>query len=264
MMWNRIAFKATGKANFKSNYWVCVAVSVLYMLVFGNLITSSGNFGSFGANLSYDLQEFTNLTQIYGIQSEADLAYAIRYFVSLVAPYLVSGTILSYAITLLVAHPYEVGASRFYLESTTFHPTPFSRVAKGFTVNFGNVVLTQFLRKLFIFLWSLLFLIPGIVRAYGYFAVPFILAENPHLDHKRVLDLSRQMTMGYKGHLFVTDLSFLGWNILSAFTFGILGIFYVNPYYHATQAELYRFLRAQAMEQGITSPAELPGMNAEI
>lgn len=254
-MWDRVSFKATGKANFKANYWPFVAVSVLYTILFGNLL-------SIDVDMSQEIQELTYLFETYGIQTGQDAMYFAQYALSLLAPYAVMGSILGYAITLLVANPYEVGASRFYLENTTFHKAPFTRVSVGFTANFGNVVLTQFLRSLFIFLWSLLFLIPGIVRSYGYFAVPYILAENPHMDHKRALDLSRQMTMGYKSEIFVTDLSFLGWFILNGFTLGILGIFHVNPYYYATRAEIYRFLRARAMEEGITSPAELPGMGS--
>lgn len=233
-MWDRITFKATGKANFKANYWPFVAVSVLYALLFGNLLTLNFN------NSSRELSDL----------------------ISLLAPFAITGVALSFAVSLLVANPYEVGASRFYLENTTFHAAPFSRVSVGFSANFGNVVLTQFLRGLYTFLWSLLFIIPGIVRAYGYFAVPYILAENPHIHHKRALELSRAMTMGFKSELFITDLSFLGWQILNGLTLGILGVFYVNPYIYATRAEIYRFLRAKAMEQGITSPAELPGMGS--
>ena len=255
-MWDRITFKATGKANFKANYWPFVAVSVLYALLFGNLLTLNFKSGS------GELSDLIYLCETYGIHTGTDLLYLIQYTISLLAPFAITGFALSFAISLLVANPYEVGASRFYLENTTFHAAPFSRVSVGFSANFGNVVLTQFLRGLYTFLWSLLFIIPGIVRAYGYFAVPYILAENPHIHHKRALELSRAMTMGYKGELFVTDLSFLGWQILNGLTLGILGVFYVNPYIYATKAEIYRFLRAKAMEQGITSPAELPGMGS--
>lgn len=255
-MWDRIAFKATGKANFQANYWPFVAVSVLYLLVFGNLVSLDIKTGW------NDLSDLIYLCQTYGIQTGTDLLYAGQYLLSIVMPYAVTGTVLSYAISLLVANPYEVGASRFFLENTTFHSAPFSRVSVGFTGNYGNVVLTQFLRNLYIFLWTLLFIIPGIVRSYGYFAVPYILAENPHMPHQRALELSRQMTMGYKSELFVLDLSFLGWHLLNACTFGILGVFFVNPYVHAAKAEVYRFLRAKAMESGITSPVELPGMGS--
>ena len=247
-MWDRITFKATGKANFKANYWPFVAVSVLYALLFGNLLTLNFN------NSSRELSDLIYLCETYGIHTGTDLLYLMQYTISLLAPFAITGFALSLAVSLLVANPYEVGASRFYLENTTFHTS--------FSANFGNVVLTQFLRGLYTFLWSLLFIIPGIVRAYGYFAVPYILAENPHIHHKRALELSRAMTMGFKSELFITDLSFLGWQILNGLTLGILGVFYVNPYIYATRAEIYRFLRAKAMEQGITSPAELPGMGS--
>lgn len=226
-MWDRVTFKETGKANFKASYWPFVGVSLLLGLLTG----------------AFSLD-------------------AVEHLIALLAPYALFTGIAGIALNLLVANPFEVGASRFFLESTTFHKGDVGRIGMGFSVNYGNVVLTQFLRNLFIFLWSLLFIIPGIVRAYGYFAVPYILAENPNLDHDRALKLSREMTMGYKGEIFVTDLSFFGWWFLNALTLGILGIFYVNPYVYGTKAEIYRFLRAKAMEQGITNPQELPGMGS--
>ena len=156
--------------------------------------------------------------------------------------------------------PFEVGACRFLLESSPTHKVPFSRVAFGFNANYGNVVLTQFLRRLFNALWFLLLIVPGIIRSLGYFAVPFILAENPHLHYRRVIRLSLDMTQGYKWDIFVTFLSFLGWYLLDVCTLGILGIFYVNPYCYATQAEMYRFLRTRALENGIATLEELPGV----
>lgn len=119
--------------------------------------------------------------------------------------------------------------------------------------------LTGLFKWLFTLLWSLLFLIPGIIRSFGYFAVPYILAENPNLDHSRALQLSLQMTKGYKWDIFVLELSFLGWFLLSGISFNIAGIFYVNPYYQATLAEAYRFLRENAMANGYTNRSELPG-----
>ena len=251
-MWDRPAFKETGRANFKASYWPFVAVSVLLTLLTGQLLS---------LNVKDELTQLIQLCQDYGFTS-SEVFYLTQSALHLLIPLTGYFTVLGFALKLLVTNPYEVGASRFFLENTTFHTAPFSRVAVGFTGNYGNVVLTQFLRNLYTFLWSLLFVIPGIVRGYGYFAVPYILSENPNLDHRRVLDLSRQMTMGYKWELFVTDLSFLGWNLLSALTLGLVGVFYVNPYYYATRAEIYRFLRAKAMEQGITSAGELPGMGS--
>lgn len=89
--------------------------------------------------------------------------------------------------------------------------------------------------------------------------MPYILAENPNLEHSRALQLSLQMTKGYKWDIFVLELSFLGWFLLSGISFNIAGIFYVNPYYQATLAEAYRFLRENAMANGYTNRSELPG-----
>jgi len=93
--------------------------------------------------------------------------------------------------------------------------------------------------------WSLLFIIPGIVKSYSYRMVPYILAENDEISGKEAIELSMQMMNGHKWNTFVLDLSFLGWQILSAFTLGILSVFYVAPYIHATDAELYKTLRDQ-------------------
>src|SRR6056297_2768243 len=86
--------------------------------------------------------------------------------------------------------------------------------------------------------------------------VPYILADNPSIGHSRAIDLSKQMTMGEKFDIFVLDLSFLGWFLLGALALGI-GVLFVQPYYDATNAELYFKLREKALYRGITTPEEL-------
>lgn len=249
-MWDRATFKATGKANFKANYWPFVGVSLLLGLVTGAF------------SLDIDTTQISYRIESLNIESLEQFYYTVEPFLGMLAPFAVITSIGGIALTLLVGNPLEVGANRFFLESTTFHKGDVGRIGLGFSVNYGNVVLTQFLKMLFIFLWSLLFLIPGLVRSLGYFAVPYILAENPNMDHDRVLKLSREMTMGFKGEIFITELSFFGWYLLNCLTLGILGIFYVNPYVYGTNAEMYRFLRANAIQQGITNSMELPGMGS--
>ena len=249
-MWDRVTFKATGKANFKANYWPFVGVSLLL-----GILTGAFSLDVDTAQISYRIEGLD-------IDSVEQFYYTVEPFLTMLAPYALLTGIGGIALTLLVANPLEVGANRFFLEATTFHKGDVGRIGMGFSVNYGNVVLTQFLRSLFTFLWSLLFIVPGIVRGLAYFAVPYILAENPNIDHDRALTLSREMTMGYKGKIFITELSFFGWHLLNCLTLGILGIFYVNPYLYGTRAEVYRFLRAKALENGITSNMELPGMGS--
>ena len=99
----------------------------------------------------------------------------------------------------------------------------------------------------FIFLWSLLLIIPGIVAAYRYSMAMFIFFESPEKGALQCLRESKAMTMGYKGQLFVLDLSFLGWIILSAIP--LVRIF-TTPYIGVTKANYYRALSGQLYGTG--------------
>ena len=94
-----------------------------------------------------------------------------------------------------------------------------------------------------VFLWMLLFFIPGLIKSISYVMAPYILAENPGMRAKDALKKSVELMKGNKWKTFVLDLSFIGWFILSIITFGIVYFFYVNPYYLATDAELYLKLK---------------------
>jgi uncharacterized membrane protein len=78
--------------------------------------------------------------------------------------------------------------------------------------------------------------------------VPYILARNPELDYQEALSLSKEMMNGHKFNTFVLELSFIGWNILSTLTLGILGFLYVKPYYYSTCAQLYLELSQNDIE----------------
>ena len=119
----------------------------------------------------------------------------------------------------------------------------------------GNFMLM--LRKYtFIMLWSLLFYIPGYIKTYEYSLAEYIKAENPQLDNKKVLEMSRTMTNGYKMDLFLLDLSFIGWFILTMFTGTILGYLYVFPYYYAAKAFAYEEIKASAILNGRVNEAD--------
>lgn len=79
--------------------------------------------------------------------------------------------------------------------------------------------------------------------------IPYILAENPKIQRKKAFKLSKEMMKGNKWKTFILDLSFLGWELVSIFTFGLLNIFYINPYKVATTVELYEVLKKQIISQ---------------
>lgn len=109
---------------------------------------------------------------------------------------------------------------------------------------FGQGFAQAFLRGLYILLWSLLFIIPGIIASYSYAMTPFLMAENPDLRPSEAISLSKDMMDGHKGELFALDLSFFGWILLCVLTLNI-GNLWLNPYRNAAYAAFYRELQAQ-------------------
>lgn len=144
----------------------------------------------------------------------------------------------------------KMGGYRFFILNQTAQPG-IGTLLDGFrSGHYVNIVLTMFLRDLFTTLWSLLLVVPGIVKHYEYLMVPYIIAENPTMDYKEAFQISKQMMDGEKMEAFIMDLSFLGWYLLSAVTCGLLAIFYVNPYVQASFAEMYTFNKQKAYQEG--------------
>lgn len=144
----------------------------------------------------------------------------------------------------------KMGGYRFFILNQTAQPG-IGTLLDGFrSGHYVNIVLTMFLRDLFTALWSLLLVVPGIVKHYEYLMVPYIIAENPEMDYKEAFQISKQMMDGEKMEAFIMDLSFLGWYLLSAVTCGLLAIFYVNPYVKASFAEMYTFNKQKAYQEG--------------
>ena len=139
----------------------------------------------------------------------------------------------------------KMGGYRFFILNQTAQPG-IGTLLDGFrSGHYVNIVLTMFLRDLFTALWSLLLVVPGIVKHYEYLMVPYIIAENPAMDYKEAFQMD-----GEKMEAFIMDLSFIGWYLLSAVTCGLLAIFYVNPYVQASFAEMYTFNKQKAYQEG--------------
>lgn len=109
-----------------------------------------------------------------------------------------------------------------------------------------NVVCVQFLMSLKLILWTLLLIIPGIIKRYEYFMVPYLVGEYPQKDHKELFRLSKEMMAGNKLKTWLLEFSFIGWFILGSIPCGI-GLIFVLPYYQATLAELYLKLKEQKL-----------------
>ena len=150
--------------------------------------------------------------------------------------------IISFAINVFFINPVEIGVKRFFRRNLE-EPANISNITYGYDYNYKNVVKVMFFRDLYIFLWSLLFVIPGIIKGYEYRMVPYLLSENPNMSKDEAFAESKRLMDGQKWETFVLDLSFIGWYILGGLTFGILNIFFVTPYQQATNAALYEHLK---------------------
>ncbi len=219
-MWSRKELKEKGKLKLKGFYWNSFLVSFILIISGGshNKLDLGGSSSSTGT--TNELNEFTVKIAVFAL-----LAFLI---------FLILRIFLGYIL--------EVGGRKYFIELSRGNSN-LSYLLKYFNKNsYKNIVLTLLFRSVYIFLWTLLLIVPGIIKMYEYRFVPYILAENPNLEHNKVLELSREMTAGEKMNIFILDLSFLGWFILGAVFFGI-GILFVQPYYDAVNAELYYKLK---------------------
>jgi uncharacterized membrane protein len=241
-MWTRDLLKTNAKQRLSRYHWYGVLVCFLASLL--------GAYS--GSSLGFNFSTGTTMEDLQYTDSE-EMMVSMIFFVIAFAVI----SIFALALNLLVSNPTRIGFARYFLSAREVN-TPVSELFSGFRRNYANSILVMFMRDLYVFLWYFLFIIPGIIKHYSYFMVPYLLAENPDMDYRRALELSSEMMVGHKMECFVLQLSFIGWYLLSAFTANILGILYVNPYETATLAEFYVAVRSEAFAKGLTSPMELP------
>ena len=232
-MWSISELKKCGKLAFKANYWRCVLTAFLLTVLAGGGALSSGSATS-GTDIFKEGESAWQSIQNYFEENPASLVIII-----IVA---VLGLTAAILLKIFLLNPLEVGCNRFFKKNIEETPAQFNAVGEGFG-DYGHVFGTLFLRDVFIWLWSLLFVIPGIIKSYSYRMVPYILKDEPELSPKEVLKRSKAMMKGNKWHAFVLDLSFLGWYLLGILTIGVLNFFWTEPYKQSTNAALYLALR---------------------
>lgn len=241
-MWSRADLKQRAKNTFKLNYWKCVLVSLVLVLIAGGgggssiSSASTSRFTDTSIN-SYDDSTYNDLGLEEIIQKAADsdhIAFlAMFVFVAFVIVFAVACVI-----DIFICNPLEIGGKRFYVRNL-HEKAQAGNLGFAFDTNYMNVVKVMFFKDLYVVLWTLLFIIPGIIKEYEYMMVPYLLAENPQMSKDEAFAASKQMMTGNKWRAFVLDFSFIGWHILSVLTCGILEVFYVAPYVDAAHAALY-------------------------
>ena len=224
-MFDRKELKERGKSAFKANYWQCVVVALILAIVTGGSGAAggraSGNSSGSGTG-NFDWNVFFNPVVIGAI------------------------VVVGIGITLLsifVLSLFEIGGCKFFIKNSKGDGLINDIIFPFVSGNYLKMVVTLFLRDLFIVLWTCLFVIPGIIKTFEYYMVPYIMADNPEISRKEAFALSKEMMQGNKWKTFVLELSFLGWYILGICTCGIVFVLWSDPYARATKAELYLELK---------------------
>ncbi len=203
-MKTRLEIKEYSKALIQSNYWMKVAVIVIYGAVLSGVSAATMGIGA-----------------------------------------------------LIIAGPMLIGYNYFFLLSYRGESPDIGAMFNNGFKNFGRNLGGYLWMVLFIYLWSLLFIIPGIIKSFSYAMTPYILADSQNVKAQEALKISMRMMNGHKLDLFVFMLSFFGWMLLSAITFGLVGLFYAGPYMSTALAGFYEELKITSIEKGVISESEL-------
>lgn len=166
------------------------------------------------------------------------------------------GSTLMTIIQTIVAAILEVAAINVYLKmSRSPEKVSFSLFIESLN-NWGRAILAALWKFLWIYLWSLLFIIPGIVKSIAYSQMFYLIDEYSDMPITKAMNISKIITKGHKGELFVMYLSFLGWLILAGLTLGI-GMIWLKPYMRMTLVNAYHALMKDALETGLIRPEDL-------
>ena len=141
-----------------------------------------------------------------------------------------------YFVSLFIAGPLNVGLTRAHIDASKEKEVTVPTYFSGFK-NYGITLAAGLLVEVFTFLWSLLLIVPGIIKGLSYSLTYYILAVDDKIGPNEARKLSMQMMKGYKGQLFVLYLSFIGWALLSILTFGVLAFFYTDLYLRQSLVE---------------------------
>lgn len=187
---------------------------------------------SSGAHVSFEYAGQTILSSNGGMNEH------LGAFLGGVSAYIAIAVILIAIIYFVFGSVIEIGYSRFNMDLVDRTEAKIESLFTYF-YNWKTTAATRFLKTLYCFLWSLLFIIPGIIASYSYAMTGYILADHPELTASEAIERSKEMMSGNRFRLFCLHISFIGWAILCAFTLGI-GNLWLNPYKQASVAAFYR------------------------
>lgn len=261
-MWDRKELKEKGRAAFRANRITCIFAAFLLTIA----VSGTAGFGSplevkysaDGPSLTFFSVQRTELQELMddysGEKDDIDInepdasvgdSSLPPIFGVVFGGMLLIVIVISVVLSVFVLNPLSVGLYKFFLDNSEDPSVGFTRnnIGFGFSDHYKNYVGAVFTTELFAFLWTLLLIVPGIIKQLEWRMVRFILAENPDMSGDEARTLSSRMMDGNKWSAFALDLSFIGWAILGTVTLGIGNIIWTNPYHATTNTELYLTLK---------------------
>lgn len=226
-MKNASEFRAIARSRLKGKWGVAVLAGFLYSLI----CARSGNTSSI--NMSENSQSSAGFGNLLGGIPSGVIAFlsgALVFAVILGIVLIIGWTILGSVVS--------TGYAKFNLRMVDREEASINVMFSCFP-QWKTVTVANLLQGLFIFLWTLALIIPGIIACYTYAMVPYILAEYPEMPAGEVLAQSKMLMEGNRWRLFCMHLSFIGWALLAIMTLGI-GNLWLTPYRQTAEAAFYR------------------------
>ena len=168
--------------------------------------------------------------------------WGVAILATIVAGLIIGAASMTFIGEILLLGPIAVGLCIVFTTIAKGEKAEFNQTFAGFS-NFVNNFVTGLLYTIFLVLWCLIPVV-GIIKSYSYAMTFYIMKDHPEMSGTDAITASRKMMNGHKMDLFVLQLSFIGWILLSCLTFGLL-LFYVGPYMSATEAAFYEKLKAE-------------------
>lgn len=230
-------FRRIARNSLTNKWLIAVAVGLVASILGG--IGSNGPEFKVNIDGSNIAMNFNMAGQtIYSTGTNGGINSEIGAFILASLPIIITAALFMAVIYFVLGSFVGVGYAKFNLNLVDRNKASFENLFEYFS-NWKTTTITRLLRALYTFLWSLLFIIPGIVAGFSYAMTEYILAENPELTPDEAIQASKSMMMGNRWRLFCLQFSFIGWDILATLAFGI-GHLWLTPYKQAAYAAFYR------------------------
>ncbi|MBQ6066589.1 MAG: DUF975 family protein [Clostridia bacterium] len=232
--------KNRAKNNLRNVYGISIVVTMLYTAIISALSSGGTLISMLTGGLPY-MREIFEAVENGNV--DALFSSNVHHFNISFTPFSSIGTVGLF----VLAGPLTVGVAQFFLHVADRNDPQINDLFAHFK-NLGNTLVLYLLTTLFTFLWSLLFIIPGIIAGISYAMAPYILAEHPEIKASDAIKMSKQMMQGHKGEYFVLQLSFVGWCLLCLITCGI-GFIFLSPYMSTANAEFFNEVSGKNTEK---------------